>query len=97
MRQVCKNHPFYKEYRQIIESKHSRRSEMVSNALNRSTIQTSFHRPDICLRPRCNLVFPSEKSSESSNYSNDADIGYYDLQDENYEHPILSADSITPV
>ena len=63
MRWVCRTHPFYKYCRQIVESQMPRRPEMVNNVLNGPPRQTRVRRPDLCGRPSCNMMFPSEKSS----------------------------------
>ena len=51
-----------------------RRSEKVKHLLNRPLRQKIVHRPELRGQPICNVMTPSEQTSELSNDSNDDDI-----------------------
>ena len=97
MRCVWKNNHFYKTFRHIVESQNQRSPSRVRNALNIPPRQTSVLRSELRGWLRQNLMFPSEESSELSNYSNDDTIRNHDSEDANYEHDILVATALTPV
>ena len=92
---VIKNQQFYKECRQIIESQISRRPERVRNELDRYQRNKSVHRSELCGKPIRNVIIPSEQNREQSNDSNDENITDNDSDDDNSNHPVLVATSIT--
>ena len=83
------NPHFYKKFRHIVGLQIPRRSVRERNALNRPPGQTIVCSPELCGRPRQNVMLLSEQYSELSNDYYYDNISDHDSEDENPEHLIL--------